>query len=164
MKDYDTFTNAAKIILAQNSDVLFIAVGEGENIERFRTKMKDEDRFIFTGRQEDTESIINAFDIGVLSTFTEGISNSIMEYMALGKPVIASKGGGTPELVINNETGFLIEPNNTKQLVDKISYLISHYDIAIKMGEKGQMRIKEEFSLDGMTFNTFGLYKEIIKD
>jgi len=164
MKDYDTFTNAAKIILAQNSDVLFIAVGEGENIERFRTKMKDEDRFIFTGRQEDTESIINAFDIGVLSTFTEGISNSIMEYMALGKPVIASKGGGTPELVINNETGFLIEPNDTMQLVDKINYLISRHDIAKEMGLKGETRIKEEFSLDGMTFNTLRLYKEIIKD
>ena len=164
MKDYDTFTNAAKIILTQNSDVSFIAVGEGENIEMYRAKMKNENRFIFTGRQEDTESIIDAFDIGVLSTFTEGISNSIMEYMALGKPVIASKGGGTPELVINNETGFLIEPNNSMQLVDKINYLIAHHNTAIKMGLKGETRIKEEFSLDGMTFNTFGLYKEIIKE
>lgn len=161
MKDYDTFTDAARIILTKNNDVSFVAVGEGEQIEKYKTKMKDEDRFIFTGRQEDTESIINAFNIGVLSTFTEGISNSIMEYMALSKPVIASKGGGTPELVVDNETGFLIEPSNTRGLVDKINYLIDHDDIGIKMGLKGETRIKVEFSLEKMTNSTLRLFKEI---
>ena len=55
-------------------------------------------KFIFLTKQDDIESIINIFDIGILATFTEGISNSIIEYMALAKPVIATDGGGTSEI------------------------------------------------------------------
>ena len=70
------------------------------------------------GIRSGIESLISAMDICVLSTFTEGISNSILEYMALEKPVIATAGGGTNEIVIDNKTGFLIKQSNPEELAE----------------------------------------------
>ena len=82
----------------------------------------------FLGNQKDVESIVNICDIGVLMTnnlvHQEGVSNSILEYMAFSKPVIASKGGGTSEIVIPEETGFLINPFDVNDLAKKIVYLL----------------------------------------
>ena len=81
-------------------------------------------KIIFLGKRSNVESIINIFDVGILLTNSkvhgEGISNSIMEYMALGKPVIATRGGGTNEVVIEGENGYLIDPFNEDQLIEKI--------------------------------------------
>jgi len=60
----------------------------------------------------------------------EGISDAVMEYMALGKPVIATDGGGTKELVIDNSTGYLIKPESAKDLARKILYLLEHHETA----------------------------------
>ena len=110
---------------------------------------------------------MNIFDIGVLLSnpdiHGEGISNSIMEYMALGKPVIASIGGGTSEIVLDGETGFLIEPKNPKQLAERIDYLLSNQTVAKKMGESGRKRIQQHFSLDKMVNETYNLYVNCLK-
>ena len=82
------------------------------------------------GRQSDVESIINISNICVLTTNVkihgEGISNSILEYMAMGKPVIASCGGGTNEIVEDAVTGFLISPLSPRELAEKIEILIDN--------------------------------------
>ena len=70
------------------------------------------------------ESIINICHCGVLSTFTEGISNAVMEYMALGKPVLVTDGGGSKEIVVDGKTGLLCEKRNAEDLAEKILYLI----------------------------------------
>ncbi|MCP4976132.1 MAG: glycosyltransferase, partial [Maribacter sp.] len=99
-KDYDTYFKAALIILGQRKDVTFIAVGDGPDLKKLKEMIPTHynSYFVFTGLQRDVESIINVFDIGVLSTNAEvhgeGISNSILEYMALEKPVVATTGGG----------------------------------------------------------------------
>lgn len=163
-KDHDTLIEAGLLIVQNRDDVCFVAVGAGVNLTKIHRKIGDNNNgnFIFTGKQKDVESIINIFDIGVLSTFTEGISNSIMEYMALKKPVIATKGGGTSELVIDGETGFLIEPKNPGQLAEKIEYLLLNPEIALRMGNKGKERIVREFNLKKMVDETYNLYNEVL--
>lgn len=168
-KDYDTFIITAQKMLGKRNDVKFLIIGDGKNLKKCKGMVSPENRnkIKFLGRQKDVESIENVFDIGVLFTnqdvHGEGISNSIMEYMALRKPVIATDGGGTSELVIDGETGFLIEPKNPEQLADKIEYLLSHPDLAKQMGEIGKERIKKHFSLDKMVNETFQLYKNVLK-
>src|SRR5262249_16038980 len=93
------------------------------------------------------------------STFTEGLSNSIMEYMALGKPVVATDGGGTRELVVDGETGFLVPPGTPSALVAKIEYLLANPDIAKRMGEAGEARLRREFSIMRMVEETVKLYE-----
>jgi glycosyltransferase involved in cell wall biosynthesis len=87
------------------------------------------------------ESYINVMDVCVLATFTEGISNSVMEYMALGKPVVATEGGGTGELVRSGETGFLVKPSDPGMMAGKIEELISDEELRKRMGEMGKDRI-----------------------
>lgn len=161
-KDYKTYISAAEIVLEQFKDVIFIAIGHGPNMDVHKKSIKSKNKefFLFLGRQQDVESIVNIFDIGVLATFTEGISNAIMEYMIFEKPVIATGGGGTKELVINNETGYHIEAQKPEILAEKILFLLKNPDVASNFGKKGAERIKSVFSIDNMVKETIEMYKE----
>lgn len=102
-------------------------------------------------------------DVCVLATYTEGISNSIMEYMALAKPVVATDGGGTKELVLQNETGFLVRPSIPGEIVDCVEQLLSNPDIRNEMGMRGKKRIHEVFSIESMVRNFIDLYFSLVK-
>jgi glycosyltransferase involved in cell wall biosynthesis len=165
-KDYPTFIKAAIVILLKRSDVKFVIVGDGEDKEKIQSMIASEhkEKFIFTGRQSNVESIINCFDVAVLATFTEGISNSIMEYMALGKPVIATNGGGTSELMKDGVTGYLVREGDVYQLAEKISFLLDNKDISLGMGIEGGKRISENFNFDKMINEFQAEYENIMKN
>ena len=166
MKDYQSYIKAAELILEKRKDVVFLALGDGPNLEEIKSSVSDEnkDYFRFLGNVSDVESIINAFDIGVLSTYTEGISNSILEYMAFAKPVVATDGGGTNEIVVDNKTGFLVRKSDYKQLAEKISFLLENDKFALRMGKQGRERIIEEFSIEKMIESTLNLYVKILNN
>ncbi len=159
-KDYETFVKAGELILEKNIDVTFVAIGEGDNLITVKNSIHKDNLkyFKFVGIQSDVESIVNIFEIGVLATYTEGVSNAIMEYMAFAKPVIATDGGGTKELVIDNETGFLVKQKDYKELAGKIEFLLSNPKVANIMGINGKKRIEEFFSIDRMVNETYKLY------
>lgn len=167
-KDYRTFLQAAFNTLSQRNDVSFVAVGDGPSRRDYEALVPSEfgDRLIFTGLRNDVESIINIFDIGVLSTNSEihgeGISNAIMEYMVLGKPVVATSGGGTDEIVIDGVTGFLIPPKSPDFMSRKIGYLLDNPELARAQGKAGQQRIYDHFGLDKMTESYYQLYRGLI--
>ena len=163
-KDYDTFFKLAKQITSRRDDVTFVAIGDGYNQEMFKNNISpNRTNIIFTGRIHGIEDYINIFDIGVLLSNTnhfEGISNSIMEYMALGKPVIATEGGGTIEIVIQEKTGFLVKDNDFLELVRIVNFLIDNPNIAKKMGGSGLNCIKENFSIHKMVNSHYNIYNE----
>lgn len=165
-KDYSTFLAAAQKVLLRRKDVVFVAVGDGENLQRMKQiiEQRNAENILFLGKQSDVESIINVFDVGVLATYTEGISNSIMEYMALGKPAVATDGGGTIELLIDGETAFLVPPKNPDEMAEKIEYLLDNPERAHSMGSAGKERIKREFSMEQMTAAFLSLYNELIEN
>jgi len=165
-KDYETFIKAGLELLKSRDDFQLIAIGDGPNLKAIKNNIDKNilKHFIFLGKITDIESIVNTFDIAVLSTYTEGISNAIMEYMALSKPVIATDGGGTKELVVDNETGFLIEEKNEVQLAEKMSLLLENPNVSKEMGKKGKERIQKYFSIDKMVNETYELYFNKIKN
>lgn len=167
-KDYRSLISAAKRILSVRSDITFVCVGEGPDFQEMKRLAGGKDRIIFTGKREEIESIINIFDIGILLTdlekHGEGISNSIMEYMALGKPVIATDGGGTPELVLDGQTGFLIPDKSPDILKEKIEHLLNNEEERRKMGARGRERILQEFSLEKMVREQIELYNSLLED
>ena len=114
-------------------------------------------RIYFLGSRNDIEAILQIVDVGLLITPCEGISNSIMEYMASAKPVIASREGGTKELVIDGETGFLVDQKRSDQIIEKMNSLMVNPQLAIEMGKKGRQRIEQHFDIAKMTES----YKEI---
>ena len=119
-------------------------------------------KIIFPGKRSDVESIVNIFDIGILLTNTklhgEGISNAIIEYMALGKPVIATRSGGTEEIVEDQKTGFLISPFDSTELIEKMEILINDPELRRKMGTAGKERIQKCFSIDKMVSKFISVY------
>jgi len=159
-KHYETFIESAKNILKKRNDVTFLAIGDGETLQYCMDLIPLEYRenIRFLGKQHDVESIISIFDIGVLVSCEEGISNSIMEYMALEKPVIATNHGGNDEIVIENKTGFLIRTKDVRSLTEKIEYLLDNKDVAKAMGRAGRERLEKEFSLEKMTEAYINLY------
>ena len=167
-KDYLTFIQAAIQVLEKNNGVIFFAIGEGSNLEQIKNLVPKKyiNKIIFTGRLDHVESVINIFDIGVLCTNNvihgEGISNTIMEYMALGKPVIATEGGGTNEIVVNKENGFLVPARSPQIVSNRILYLLMNKDQAADMGKTGQKNIQNKFSLTGMTKKYLDVYTKLL--
>jgi len=164
-KDYPTFINAAQIILGERNDVKFVIIGDGEDKKEIQSMIDSEnkDRFVFAGKQSNVESIINCFDVAVLATFKEGISNSIIEYMALEKPVIATDGGGTSELIEDEVTGYLVRVGDEKQLAEKIQFLLDHSEICLRIGSSGKKHIIENFNFEKMINNYKQEYEKILK-
>jgi len=92
----------------------------------------------------------------------EGISNSILEYMAMGKAVIASLGGGTNEIIEDNRTGFLINPSSPQELSEKIELLINNLELRRMMGIAGKQRIEDYFSINSMVNKFIQVYKNFL--
>jgi glycosyltransferase involved in cell wall biosynthesis len=166
LKDYTTFYNAAQQILDKRNDVTFLAVGaDTDSTESFRQiDKKHLDNFRLLGKQSNVESLINAMDIGILSTFSEGLSNAVLEYMALGKPVIATYGGGTGEIVDNNNSGFLIQQSNPEEMAGKIELLLNEPDLRHTMGVKGRERVKDGFTIELMVNKYLSLYSGLLSN
>lgn len=168
-KDFFTFIKAARRVLSVRTDTTFVIVGDGPNFEICKQLAGNEfnQGIRFLGKQSDVESIVNTFAIGVLATnqriHGEGISNSIMEYMALGKPVIATEGGGNGEIVLNGETGYLVREFSATELADKINYLLGYPELSAKMGQRGRERVERFFSIDQMVEGTLEVYRGLVK-
>ena len=163
-KDYSTYFNAAQILLSKRKDITFLAIGERTDSDLSRSYIDEKyiDHFKLLGSKSGIESYVNVMDIGVLSTYTEGISNSILEYMALGKPVVATSGGGTDEIVEDQKTGFLVNTSNPMELAEKILVLLDDSLLRKKMGKNGKDRIHETFSIDVMTGKYISAYKKLL--
>jgi len=162
-KDYKTYYSAATQLLKKRSDICFLAVGNHTDSAASKNLVPQEyaGNFKLLGKRSDVESLVNMMDICVLATFTEGISNSILEYMALGKPVVATSGGGTNEIVDDNKTGFLINPSNPAELSAKLEMLLNDEALCIEMGLTGKKRIQENFAMDKMTNDYIVNYKKL---
>ncbi len=163
-KDYKTFFEAAHIILDKRKDVTFIAIGSNTESSASQNHIRNDysGYFRLLGKRSGIESYVNTFDIGVLSTFGEGISNSILEYMALGKPVVATLGGGTVELVIDNETGFLVKRSDAGELSRKMELLLDNAQLRQKMGSAGRERIKNFFNIENMMKKYVEIYNRTL--
>jgi glycosyltransferase involved in cell wall biosynthesis len=163
-KDYQTYFTAAQLLLNTRKDVTFLAIGNDTDSIESRNLIDNQyiDNIRLLGKKSGIESFINAMDICVLSTFTEGISNSILEYMALEKPVIATSGGGTDEIVGDNKTGILVNSSNPQELAEKMEILLNDAQLCKNMGLAGKERIMNEFSINQMVKKYCDLYKNIL--
>lgn len=162
-KDFKTFLIAAHRILQDMNDIAFLCIGDG--VLRAELEQSYNHKHIyFLGRRNDVENFIHISDIGVLlSTNGEGVSNSLMEFMAQGKPVIASNFNGNKELVLDRKTGYILQSNNSKELSEKILYLLSNRNIRFEMGKESRIRIEKSFALDRMVEEFTEVYEMVLR-
>jgi glycosyltransferase involved in cell wall biosynthesis len=169
-KDYTTYFSAARKLLFLNSESMqFWAIGSGKDRSKLISESKDlidSGSFQFPEAGIDVLKYVKQANVGILLTnpvyHAEGIPNSIMEYMACGLPVICNKSGGNEELVIDGETGFLINPGDADTLAERLNYLYKNPEIARKMGTAGKERLLKEFSVEKMVKGMISVYQEVL--
>jgi len=120
------------------------------------------DHVIFAGFQRDATSYEAAMDIFCLPSIREGLSLSALEAMALRKPVVASRVGGTPEVVADGVSGLLVEPANPEALAAALARLLRDHDLARRMGEAGRRRVESIFDLERVVDEVEGVYHELV--
>lgn len=163
-KDYDTVVDAAIELCTSNEKVIFLLVGDGSTKARIMKKVPANlsQQIHFLGMRDDIESIHQLTDVGLLVTAPcEGLSNSVIEYMAASKPVVASEGGGTDELVANGKTGFLITNKSTSAIIAKINELMQNPTMSREMGENGHNWVRAHLDIKKMTDSYINLYRKL---
>jgi glycosyltransferase involved in cell wall biosynthesis len=121
------------------------------------------DRVIFTGFQRDVLPFVHAANVFVLPSVQEGLSLSALEAMALGKPVVACRVGGTPEVVADGETGLLVSPGRPEELAAALVRLLMYPEAAERMGALGERRAREMFDLEQMVSRIEAVYGELVR-
>lgn len=160
-KDHRTFLLTAQNVLKKRKDITFIAAGKGCYLEQYQKETENEPNIKFLGFRNDVDSLINMSDICLLCTFSEGISNFLIESMMQKKVVIATGSGGTKEIVINNKTGFLYKNPTIEDITNKILDLINDKEEYNRISIEGYNYIKEKTSVQNAINKYFSLYKSI---
>jgi glycosyltransferase involved in cell wall biosynthesis len=167
-KNQRLFLDVAKTVIdkSENKKIKFMIVGEGalkNDLENYSIRLGIERNVVFTGERSDIIDLLQSMDIFVMTSVYEGLSNTIMEAMSAGLPVVATDVGGNNELVVNGETGFLCPLNDTAAISDKVIRLLNNIQEAKQMGENGGNRIMGEFKIEKMVRETEHVYATLIK-
>ena len=148
-------------------NVKLLVTGEGEEENNLKKLVKTLDlmnEVIFAGLSSDIERILPMAELFILPSLWEGLPNALLEAMAAGKPVVATKVGGIPEIVVHGETGVLIPPRDTDALAIAIIDLLQNRLKAKDMGEAARIRAGKRFSIYKMIEKTENLYQELLKE
>jgi glycosyltransferase involved in cell wall biosynthesis len=165
-KGHSELLKTAAMVTKRFSNSIFLLVGEDRGIQKSLEQQAQElgigSSIIFLGQRKDIPDLMAASDISVLSSHEEGFSNAILESMAAGLPVVATRVGGNPEAIIDGETGWLVPPKKPKELALKIMDLLNDPEKAKKWGEAGRRRVKQNFSHEKMVAEYIKLYTESV--
>lgn len=153
IKGYEYFFSAARLIREAFPKVKFLVVGEilktrekyWQRLHRQIVDLQIEDDIILAGYRTDIPEILNTMDIFVLTSVSEASPAVILEAMSCAKPVVATRVGGVPELVIDRETGILVPPRDPKAISGAVLHLLNHPEEAREMGLKGRQRVIDHF-------------------
>jgi glycosyltransferase involved in cell wall biosynthesis len=165
-KGHQDFLKAAALVLQTCSQTIFVLVGRNEGMQAILEELAEEldirDSIIFTGERDDIPELLSMFDVQVSSSLAEGLSNAILEGMAVGNPIVATDIGGNPELVVQEQTGILVPPENPTRLAEAIIRLLGDRELQIRMGNAGRRRVESLFRFERMIQQTEAFYTETL--
>lgn len=166
-KDHTTSIYALPLIMKSFPDARLVLVGhDAGTLESTRNLVNElglSQAVQFVTNTLNPERIIAGSQVCILTSFTEGISNSILEYMGMHKPVVATANCGNAEVVESGITGFLIPPNSPEILAEHIIQLLRNPDLARSMGEAGYQRLVDKYSLERMVNSYEDQYSSLLE-
>jgi glycosyltransferase involved in cell wall biosynthesis len=163
VKRVDVFIEAAARVRQKAPPAEFWVVGDGDlrhGLELLARELGIADSVRFLGRRPDVHNLLRRFSVGVLSSDSEGLSNSLIEYMAAALPVVATNVGGNAEVVEDGKTGLLVPPGSPGGVAEAIVSILNDPVRGAAMGDAGRARARERFSLEAMFAKTLALYEE----
>jgi glycosyltransferase involved in cell wall biosynthesis len=165
VKDYPMFLRAAQLVKKSIPTAAFLLAGEGElagGLEQLARELDIMDRTIFLGRCDRLADLLNVSTVCVLSSKAEGFSNSIIEYMAAGKPVVATDVGGAREAITEGTTGYLVQSGDHETMAARIISLLEDLPRALNIGEAGREVVARRFSCETQLRETEALYDRLL--
>lgn len=165
VKDYPMFLKAAAMISEKVPAANFLLAGEGEltdSLKSLAAELGIAGKTHFLGRCEQVAELLSISSVCVLSSKAEGFSNSILEYMAAGRPVVATDVGGAKEAVAEGVTGYLVKSGDAKKMADRIAELLVDEEKIRRFGEAGRRVVESKFSTDSQLRNVEGLYNRLL--
>jgi len=161
-KGLNFLIDAVKIIILNNRLPLrAVIIGDGELKTQLEKQISDiglGDKVILAGAIPSADKYLKAFDIAVMPSVKEGVPYFLLEALSAGVPIIATKVGGIPEIIADNATGLLCNPQNARELADKIMLLAENRDLRSRFGQAGLERVKRDFNEDKMMRETLAAY------
>jgi len=165
-KGHKYLFEAIPTILSQINDVHFILAGDGylkQSLIDLAIKLKISEYVHFLGERKDIPVILGASDIMVLPSLQEGFSLVILEAFSLGIPCVVTNVGGNNELVVNGETGFVVEAKNSTLLANAIITILSNDEKCKAMGAKAKKLVNRKFKFNQMILKIELVYKNCLK-
>jgi sugar transferase (PEP-CTERM/EpsH1 system associated) len=164
VKDHATLLEAVALLRRRGIDAKFVLSGDGPlnaSIRARASALGISDNVHLLGHREDVETVLAALDVFVLSSLSEGLSNTILEAMAMGLPVVATRVGGADELVRDGLTGVLVPPHAPREMADGLAQLLQDGQARQAMGAAGRARVEAEFALSVMVARYEALYMDL---
>jgi glycosyltransferase involved in cell wall biosynthesis len=169
-KGHPTLLEAWPRVLASVPDAHLLVVGEGSQREALEAQARGlgllgaRPAVTVTGRRDDVPAVTAALDVAVLPSYREAQGLSILEAMALARPVVASAVGGIPEMIEDGQTGLLVPPRDPDRLADAIARLLSDHPYADTLGKAGRDLVEERFCAELMVRAIETIYDEAVAD
>lgn len=146
-----------------NLKVMFIGEGnEEESLKKIINEMGLNQNIIFTGYQEDLGAFYKEIDLLILPSLSEGMPNVALEAMLYSKPVVATRVGGVPEVVMDGVTGKVVDPYNSEQLANAVTGLLENSDDLLAFGMAGRQRVIDHFCPVQRVKNIAALYEDVL--
>ena len=165
VKDAETFLHAARNLLDVRQDVTFHLIGDGEqreSLEQLSEQLGLTEHVVFHGHVSHPSRIVAEMSIGVLCSLSEGLPHALLEFMAAGRPVVATQVGGNAEIIDDGRTGRLIPPRSPKALSTTILRMLDHPVEMQEMGVAARRSVVERFSLEAMTRRFESFYERTV--
>jgi L-malate glycosyltransferase len=165
VKGHPWLIAAAPAVLRHFPDTRFVLAGDGESrpvFEKLTEELGVRGSFEFLGRRDDIPDILASCDIGVLPSRAEGLPNAVLEYMAAGLPVVASRVGGNPELINDDVTGLLVPPQDSSALANALVELVRDEEKRNRIAINGRCLATQDYSFDRLVREVDELYTELL--
>ena len=166
VKRVDRLLRAAPAVVRAAPAVRFVLFGQGERESELRSlvrRLKLEDRVIFAGFRTDIDRCYEALDVSALTSQSEGLSLTLLESMSHGLPVVATRVGGNPEVVVDGETGYLVEPDDEEMLADRLVRLLGDPARRARMGRAARERLDAHFRISIAARRYLDLYAGLLR-
>jgi len=164
-KGHEYLIYAAKHVISVMPNAKFLIIGEGglrQSLESLRDNLGLTNYVVFTGMRSDIHELLNLMNIFVLPSVREGLPFALLEAMASRKPIIASRVGGIPEIIIDNQTGLLVNPRDPIALAQSIIRLLKDPSLAINFADNAYRWVSINLSIKSMIKKIKEVYTKII--
>jgi L-malate glycosyltransferase len=170
LKGIEYFLEAAAALKPRYRDVQFLIVGETSppdpaylaELKELASMLGVIDRVTFMGLRSDVPALLRAAEVAVMPSLNEALSNVLLESMAAGAAVVATRVGGTPEALHDGETGLLVRPGDAGAIATAVARLLDERELACRLGRAACLFIRERFSVERMVRSTEQLYEDLL--